>query len=124
MPFLIGVSTLLSVVFSILLVVFLKNPMLRFIIRYNIHKMLSSYTVVFGLVLTFGNMTSGDLRAKSLSTITNLDAGQDDSNYNFSRHWQYCVLCIRAFYSFLLTTIVEHVISVFIFSYSFFCWLQ
>jgi hypothetical protein len=44
------------------------------------------------LPLTFGNMTSGGMRATSLSTVINLDAGQTVSSYHRARHWLYCVL--------------------------------
>ena len=42
--------------------------------------------------ITVGNMASGGLRATSLTTVTNLDAGQNGSNYHYPRHWLYCVL--------------------------------
>ncbi len=43
-------------------------------------------------------MASGGLRASSLSTVTNLDVGQKDSNSHSSRHWLYCVFCVRALF--------------------------
>jgi len=43
-------------------------------------------------LLTAGNMTSGGMRATSLSAVTKLDAGTKLSSYNCARHWLYCVL--------------------------------
>jgi len=37
-------------------------------------------------------MTSGGLRATSLSAVTKLGAGQTLSSYHCARHWLYCVL--------------------------------
>jgi len=43
-------------------------------------------------------MTSGGMRATSLSTVTKLGAGQTLSSYHCAQHWLYCVLCGRALF--------------------------
>jgi hypothetical protein len=43
-------------------------------------------------------MTSGGMRATSLSAVTKLGAGQTLSSYHCARHWLYCLLATGLFF--------------------------